>query len=168
MASNKALHIVKRSSHISFGLEPLKLWMRVIALIPPPSRASCRSPCLLFVFGTWLFITVVHCMMLFVFFQWDNNTFFATTGETNFEKATFSWIHMINYATNAIHSFGVHSSVLVLVVHNSWEELEETLKQSDIRFRLPLISKIKYRRYCVTGIIYTIFSVIKFLILKFC
>jgi len=152
----------KQCSTISWGLQPLKIWMRIILVLPPSANFSY----LFVVFGVWLFNLSVHSAMLFVFLRWDNNTFFATTGKSVFEKATFSWLRMINYANNAIHSLGIHS-ILILMLNTKWKDLEESLQQSESLFRTSANkTKIKYRKFCVTGIIYTILTV-SFLLLKY-
>ena len=157
--SNKVavLMFQKQCSTISWGLQPMKIWMRIISVLPPSASFSY----LFVVSGVWLFNLSVHSAMLFVFLRWDNNTFFATTGKSVFEKATFSWLRMINYANNAIHSLGIHS-VLIFMLNTKWKDLEESLQQSASRFRTSATinrTKIKYRNFCVTGIIYTILSV---------
>lgn len=144
------------------GLKPLIIWMRLIGIIPfYSSSASLFNLYYLYVVGAWLFTILVHCIMLFVFFYCDNYTFFATTGKSNFEKATFSWIRIINHATNAVHSCGIHSILLFIVMFkNRWKELQESLKQTESRFRLPTMSQMRYRRKCcIAGIIYTFVSV---------
>jgi hypothetical protein len=154
--SNKVNVFQKECSSVSWGLEPIKMWMRFISVLPPCANFSY----LFFVSGGCLIFNLsVHCAMLFVFLHWDNNTFFATTGKTVFEKATFSWLQLINYASNAIHSFGIHS-VLIFMLNTRWKDLEKSLQQSEFLFRNSAKKKINsYRRFCVTGIIYTIFSV---------
>ena len=78
---------------LCWGLQPTIMWMRLIAVLPPSSGASY---CVYFIFhiGGWLFTTSVHSVMLFVFFHWDHNTFFATIGQVVYDKATFSWIRL--------------------------------------------------------------------------
>ena len=142
---------------LCWGLQPIKIWMRIIAVLPP---SSALSYCVYFIchIGAWLFTTSVHGMMLFVFFHWDHNTFFATIGQVVYDKATFTRIRMLNYTNNAVHCFGIHSAIVFILV-KQWKKLEETLEQTEARIGLPKLLTKKYRKLCFSAIVYAILSV---------
>ena len=164
--TNKVKILVSESQtnnrQLSWGLQPIKTWMGIIAVLPAFSITSDNyyysRIYLICHFGVWLFTTTVHSLMLFVFFHLDHNTFFATLGQVVYDKATFAWIRLINYTNSAIHCFGIHSA-LVFILTKEWKQLQESIEQSEARFAMPKKYIYKYRKLCVAGIAYIILTV---------
>ena len=151
----------EKTQDLRWSLNPFLNWSKWIAVLQFPDGKKESLISLIHRYCAWFLTIGTQCSLLFTFLYWDNPHFFSsgsTAGVGNYNRVTFTWTLFINYTNKVVHSIGIHTVIMFLLI-KKWKPLVISLENTENRLGLKKLDYVSVRKFSWICVFYAFLSV---------